>query len=105
MDKSTLKNSVSLIDPIWTLRGPEDEMYFQHDQDVNDQFLSGISDARIASANSREKNYALAADIPAAVVEKWKREGFDIYHESWKSIRKRLIAEDLGAFIATAKTL
>jgi len=96
---------VDLIDPQWTLKGPEDQMYFQYDQDINDNFLGTLSDARVASANSRTKDMHLAADIPVAVVEKWLREGFDIYKENWKSIRKRLVAEDLGAFITTSKVL
>lgn len=99
------KPKVELIDPSWTIKGPEDQMYIQHDQDVSDQFLSRLSDARIASANSRTKDMHLAAEIPVVVVEKWLREGFDIYKENWKSIRKRLVAEDLGAFITTSKVL
>jgi hypothetical protein len=96
---------VELIDPNWTLKGPEDQMYFQYDQDINDDFLGKLSDTRLASANSRTSDMTLAAEIPVVVVEKWLREGFDIYKENWKAVRKRLIDEDLGYFIATSKSL
>ena len=105
MDTTSLKNSVALIDPTWTLKGPDDNMYFQHDQDVNDGFIDNLKDIRTQSPHTRSKDFELAADIPVAVVENWLREGFDIHKENWKSIRSRLVREDLGAFIATSKRL
>lgn len=105
LNSTALPPKIDLLDPEWTLKGPEDQMYFEYTQDVDDSFLGSLSDQRIASANSRAKDLHLAADIPVAVVDKWKREGFDIFKESWKSIRKRLVAENLGAFITTSKAL
>lgn len=100
-----LKPKVELIDPNWTLKGPDDNMFFEHTQDINDDFLSQLRDRRTASPNSRSGEFELAAEVPTAVVDKWAREGFDIQRESWKNIRSRLIREDLGVFITSAKAL
>ena len=105
IDTLPTKPTGTLIDPTWTLKGPEGNMYFQHDQDVNDAFLDNLKDIRTASPSTRSKDFELAAEIPTAVTDKWAREGFDIYRESWKNIKARLQKEDLGAFIATAKRL
>lgn len=96
---------VQLIDPSWTLKGSPDEMYFQHDQDIPSNFLSRISDVRTDTAHAHASNFMEVAEIPVAVVEKWEKEGFDIYKETAKSIVKRLSAENLGAFISTSKRI
>lgn len=95
--------TVELVDPSWTLKGEDEGLYFQHDQDISDPFLDRIKDVRTASPNRRENEFMEIAEIPVAVVEKWKREGFDIYRESAKSILRRLSAENLGYFISTSK--
>jgi hypothetical protein len=98
------KPTVDLVDPSWTLKGPEDNLYFQNDQVIGSSFLSRIADLRTSAANSRIGEMMEVADIPVAVVEKWEREGFILHQESAKSIVARLKAENLEAFISTHKT-
>lgn len=102
-DIITPKPAPILVDPTWTLRGPEDNLYFQHDHDVSDTFLDRIKHTRTASPNTRESDFMELCEIPIGVVDEWMREGFDIYKENAKSILKRLSAENLGAFISTSK--
>jgi hypothetical protein len=45
------------------------------------------------------------ASIPTVVVEKWLREGFNIWEASGPEIVKRLKAENLDAFMATEKRI
>ena len=94
-----------LLDPQWTLRGSDDNLFMQHDQELTDPFLDRIKDTQTASRNSRESEYMEICEIPVAVVDQWKRAGFDIYKENAKSILKRLRAENLQAFISTSKAI
>lgn len=103
--QDTPKPSVELVDPSWTLKGNPDEMFFQYDQDISSDFTSRISDLRTSTSRAHSGNLMEVAEVPVAVVEKWKREGFDIFRESAKNIVKRLQAENLGAFISTSKRI
>lgn len=45
------------------------------------------------------------ASIPTAVVEKWMREGFDVFTAPAREIIARLRRENLEAFITTNKRI
>ncbi len=70
-------------------------------QEITDEFLTECNDNRIESMNRPMADWEQVASIPVVVVEKWLREGFDVYRESLKSIMRRLRNEDLTAFITT----
>lgn len=72
------------------------------DQHITSEFLDGLKEDRLASKD-RSSEFHKVASIPVVVVEKWMREGFDIYREDIKAIMKKLRDEDLTAFIATDK--
>lgn len=74
-------------------------------QHIPDEYLRSLQRAREDSMGQREGEYMRVASIPVAVVEKWKREGFDIYQVSGKEILKKLREENLDAFITTNKSI
>lgn len=76
-------------------------------QYISQQFLDDVKDKRDNSTKQLEGNYQHVASIPVIFVEKWQKEGFDIMDGSipFKDIVKKLKSEDLGAFMATEKSL
>ena len=83
----------------------EDFERFERTQEITDEFLKECSDNRFASKQVPMGEFHQFASIPTAVVDKWMREGFDIYQESAKAIVARLRKEDLGAFITTERQI
>lgn len=82
----------------------DEEIVVEHTQEITDDFLKANKELRDASS-APAGDYHKIASIPTAVVEKWMREGFNIFDENITAseIVKRLSAEDLGAFITTTK--
>ena len=74
-------------------------------QHIPDEYLRSLKTERDNSMNQREGDFMRVASIPVAVVEKWKREGFDIYEVNGKEVLKKLREEDLDAFITTKKSI
>ena len=76
-------------------------------QYISQQFLDDVKDKRDNSTKQLEGNYQHVASIPVIFVEKWQKEGFDIMDGSipFKDIVKKLKAKNLGAFMATEKSL
>ncbi len=94
-----------LTDVAWQITDAEQDLAgltIRKDQEITSDFLDGLKEDRMAS-KARANEFHKVASIPVVVVEKWLREGFDIYREDLKSIMKKLHAEDLQAFIATEK--
>lgn len=71
-------------------------------QDIPASFLDSLADCRAASAQ-RAGDVHRVASVPAALVDKWRREGFDIFREPARAIVKRLRDEGFDGFIATNK--
>ena len=96
-----------LVDPhIEFLDGDSDRpLVIRHTQDIPDEFLQDLREARIESDRQPMGDFHRFASIPTAVVEKWQREGFDVMKESARAIILRLKSEDLGAFITTNKVI
>jgi hypothetical protein len=74
-------------------------------QEVEDHVLDDLKDLRTQSANRREGEFMKVASIPVIVVDKWMREGFDVFKASAKEIVAKLEDEDMGHFMATSKSL
>jgi hypothetical protein len=76
------------------------------DQHITDEFLDNLKEDRAAS-KAPAGEYHKVASIPVAVIEKWMREGFNIFDKNIRveEVVKRLRAEDLQAFIATDKRI
>lgn len=99
-----------LTDVAWNITDAEQkpagltDLTVRKDQIITDAFLDGLKEDRMAS-KARAGDFHKVASIPVVVVEKWLREGFDIYRESASAILKKLRDEDLQAFIATEKRI
>lgn len=93
---------IVLRDVEWDIDANMDGLLVRKDQEITSDFLDQLADDRLAS-KAPSGDFHKLASIPVVVVEKWLREGFDIYQESAQAILKKLRDEDLTAFIATTK--
>lgn len=75
----------------------------QRTQEITDEFLQECKDNRYASNHVPMGDFHQVAAIPTAVVDKWAKEGFDIFTASIKEIVGKLQKEDLTAFLTTDK--
>jgi len=82
-----------------------DGLATKQSQHISQEFLDDLKESRIQSTKQREGDFMRVASIPVAIVDKWKREGFDIFEQPGAAIVKRLKNEDLGFFMATDKTI
>lgn len=78
-------------------------LVIKHTQDIDDSFIESNKRERAFNAQHRAQDLHRVASIPTAVVELWKRQGFDIYEQSTTEIMKRLRSENLVAFITSDK--
>lgn len=77
----------------------------KHSQSITQAFLDDLKDARHDSNKQKAGEFHRIASIPTVIVEKWMREGFDIWKASGPDIVKRLHREDLGLLMATEKRI
>jgi len=82
-----------------------DGLLRKHTQQISQSFLDDLKDARNESTSKPMGEFHRVASIPTVVVEKWLREGFNIWEASGPEIVKRLKAENLDAFMATEKRI
>ena len=84
-----------------------DGLFIKHSQEIPKHFLDDLKDQRDTSTSRKEGEFMRVASIPTVVVEKWMREGFDIFdpNVNGKEIIKRLKTENLDAFLTTEKSL
>jgi hypothetical protein len=76
-------------------------------QEIPSDFIQSLRDEKAASANTRAQEFHRFASIPVAVIEKWLREGFNIYDKNVtaKEIVARLHKEGLTDFLTSSKRL
>jgi hypothetical protein len=74
-------------------------------QDIPDSLLKELADKRLASHNVREREMMHVASIPAALVDRWYRAGYDVFQEPIKKTVAKLKNESLEYFLATAKDI
>jgi hypothetical protein len=82
-----------------------DNLVYARSQEIPHEFLDGLRDERLASSHVREREFMKVASLPVSLVELWLAQGFNVYRESPRAIVARLKAHDLGAFLATSKTV
>lgn len=84
-----------------------DGFVLKKSQHIPQALLDSLKEQRNHSTDHKEGEFMRVASIPAVVVEKWMREGFDIFdpNVNGKEIIKRLKAENLDAFLTTEKSL
>jgi len=73
-------------------------------QELPAWFMDSLKDQRHAST-ARAGDTHRVCTVPAVLVDKWKREGFDVMREPARAIVARLKAEGYDAFVATNKTI
>ncbi|MBN9525864.1 MAG: hypothetical protein J0H82_06670 [Alphaproteobacteria bacterium] len=76
-----------------------------HHQSIDSHYLDDLAETRLASTVTREGMFMKVASIPAAIVDSWAAQGFNILDQrvGAADILRRLRAEDMGRLIATAK--
>ncbi len=71
-------------------------------QDIDDRYLDRLREEKFLSS-AVAGNYHKVAAVPVAVIERWRRHGFDAMREPIQDVIKRLQAEGLDVFITTTK--
>lgn len=74
-------------------------------QTIPDSLLQELSDKRQASHTVREREFMHCASIPAALADRWYREGYDVFQEPIRKTMAKLKNENLEYFLATAKDI
>lgn len=76
-------------------------------QEITDGFLSGLAASRDASRHGKMGEMHKVASIPTVIVEKWMREGFNIFDKniSLKDIIRKLNSEDMQNLMATERNV
>lgn len=82
-------------------------LVIKREQKIPQSFLDRLKTERDASSNNKMGDYHRVASIPVAVVEKWMREGFNIWDKNVKAseVVARLKTENLEAFLTTTKRI
>jgi hypothetical protein len=79
-------------------------LVIQRFQEIPHSFIDKLKEERFQNSQSRVKNEMhRAASIPVALVEKWQREGYDVFKEPIKKTLAKLKHENLDAFITSDK--
>ena len=99
------KNKVNLLDPDVNFIQDNDQVMREHSQKISKAFLDDLKDSRNQTSDVPSGEFLRVASIPTGVVEKWLREGFNVWEASGKEIVKRLKNENLDYFLATDKRI
>ena len=99
------KNNVSLTGVQDDYIQDGDRVVRKNTQHISQAFLDDLKDARNETSGRPSGEFMRVASIPTVVVEKWLREGFNVWEATGAEIVKRLKAENLDAFLATDKKL
>jgi|TARA_B110000908_G_scaffold160986_1_gene204741 hypothetical protein len=80
------------------------EVIQKNTQHIAQSFLDDLNDARNDSSKTTGDMMRVAS-IPTAVVEKWMREGFNLWEAKGSEIVRKLKNEDLDMFLTTNKRI
>lgn len=80
-------------------------LVIQKAQEIPQDYIDSLKDHRFESKNRPSGEYHRAASIPVVIVEKWLKEGYDVYNEPVRKTLAKLKAEGLDYFITTDKQL
>jgi hypothetical protein len=72
-------------------------------QEIPEEYLRELRDAKDAQDARFAPDMLRVASIPVVVVEKWLRQGFDIYRATLPEIMAMLRKEELDAFVTTRR--
>lgn len=85
------------------LVGQAGELAILREQYIPQAYLDHLADARFNSVSSPTGDLHRICSVPVGLVEKWKREGFDIHTATIPEIIRRLRLEGYDRLICTAK--
>jgi|TARA_R110000744_G_scaffold77106_1_gene152376 hypothetical protein len=102
---SLIKPQPTLIQSESTFTSEHGGITQKHTQHISQSFLDDLKDARNESGSKPTGEMMRVASIPTAVVEKWMREGFNLWEADGKEIVKKLKAEHLDMFLTTEKRI
>lgn len=88
-----------------TIEESTDGLVIETAQVIPDSFLKELEDNRHASHNVREREFMHVAAIPVALVDRWLKEGYNVYEEPIRKTVAKLKHENLEYFLATAKDI
>jgi len=81
------------------------ELAVKNEQYIPQAFLDHLADLRFQSMQSPAGDLHRVASIPTALVDHWKRNGFDIHKATPAEILSKLRLEGFDHFITTAKRI
>jgi hypothetical protein len=84
----------------------DERLIIKRTQEIDDSFLRGLADERLASTNQRANDFYHVASVPVEVVDElMRRYGFDVMAAPVKETLRMLRRLDLDHFIATQKRI
>ena len=93
-----------LIDTNVSLLESGDDLGVRYSQEIPDHFLTDIQD-RFTGANDKTGNFLFVGSVPAAVADRWMREGYNVYEEPVRNTLAKLKLENMGRFVGTSKRI
>lgn len=93
-----------LIETNVSLLESGDELGVKYTQTIPDHFTQDIQD-RFTGANEATGDLLFVGSVPAAVADRWMREGYDVFREPVSKTLARLKAENMGKFVGTSKRI
>jgi hypothetical protein len=98
------KIDYNFIDTTLSFGENSEGLVIQKSQEIPDSFLSALKQERFDNSQHFGTNeYHRRASIPVAIVEKWLKEGFDVFQEPVAKSVARLKLENLDYFITSDK--
>lgn len=97
-----MSNSV-LLDSSISLKEECGDLVIKREQHIPQSYLDHLADQRLNSMATPEGELFRVASIPTALVDDWKRKGFDIYTATPAEIVSKLRNEGFDNFVTTRK--
>lgn len=85
--------------------GHAEGVVIEHAQEIPDSFVSMLRQMKADSGSVREKEFMLVGCIPTVFVERYLRQGFNVFQEPVRETVKRLIRDGLDSFVVTNKRI
>ncbi len=86
------------------VRNGGDELAVKYEQEITSEFLQECQD-RFVGTRDPSGNLLCVASIPTGVVDRWMREGFNVFEEPIQASVARLRAENMSKFVLTSKRI
>jgi len=97
---------MQIIDTRFTFHGDDKEpLTIQRTQEIPQEHLDQLAEARKASTQGPMGNWHRAASIPESVYLMWLRQGYDATREPIHKTLAKMKAEGLDYFITTDRRL